>query len=101
MEVMKRRQLSADAWRAVLGRFAESGLTVQAFCEREAVAVASFYQWRAKVGGAVGEPKSHATAGESLKRAGFVDLGALSASVSRMELRLDLGGGVLLHRVRG
>jgi len=101
MEVMKRRRLSADAWRAVLARFAESGLTVQAFCAREAVGIASLYQWRAKLGGAVGEPKSRATAGESLKTAGFVDLGTLSASVSRVELRLDLGGGVLLHLVRG
>jgi hypothetical protein len=32
---------------------------------------------------------------------GFVDLGTLSASGSRFELRLDLGGGVLLHLVRG
>lgn len=33
---------------------------------------------------------------------GFVELGALAAAKeSRFEVRLDLGGGVLLHLVRG
>jgi len=32
--------------------------------------------------------------------AGFIDLGALRGGNSRLELRLDLGGGVLLHLVR-
>jgi hypothetical protein len=31
---------------------------------------------------------------------GFVDLGALSRSTGHFEVRLDLGGGVLLHLVR-
>jgi hypothetical protein len=31
---------------------------------------------------------------------GFVDLGALSTSTGKFEVRLDLGGGVLLHLVR-
>jgi hypothetical protein len=33
--------------------------------------------------------------------AGFVDLGALKDAASRLEMRLDLGGGMLLHVVRG
>jgi hypothetical protein len=32
--------------------------------------------------------------------AGFIDLGALRGGSARLELRLDLGGGVLLHLVR-
>ena len=96
-----RRRLSADAWRAVLARFGASGLTVQAFCEREAIGIASFYQWRAKLSGSVTEPQPRAANGETQKTGGFVDLGTLSASISRLELRLDLGGGVLLHLVRG
>lgn len=101
MEVARRRRLSSEAWRAVLARFSESGLSVQAFCEREGIGIASFYQWRAKLGGSVAEPKPQVVKEETLKTAGFVDLGTLSASVSRFELRLDLGGGVLLHLVRG
>lgn len=57
MEARRRRRLSAESWRAVLVRFAESGLSAQAFCEREGIGIASFYQWRAKLGGSVTEAK--------------------------------------------
>lgn len=97
MNEIKRRRLGADAWRALLARQAESGLTVKAFCERESVKPASFYQWRAKLG----EASSAPPAVEAMTTAGFVDLGTLSARASRFELRLDLGGGVLLHLARG
>jgi hypothetical protein len=46
MEQIKRRRLGADAWRAILERFSRSDLTVLAFCQQEAVSVASFYLWR-------------------------------------------------------
>jgi hypothetical protein len=32
---------------------------------------------------------------------GFVDLGTLGSSSARLELRLDLGGGVILQIARG
>jgi len=33
---------------------------------------------------------------------GFIDLGALGApAAQRWEVRLDLGGGIILHLVRG
>jgi putative transposase len=96
MEQTKRRRLSADAWRAALARFAESGLTVQAFCQREAINITSFYRWRSMLNGA-----QDASSPIAKTTTGFVDLGTLSGSASRLELRLDLGGGVLLHLVRG
>lgn len=34
------------AWRERVGRFASSGLSVRAFCRREAITEASFYAWR-------------------------------------------------------
>jgi putative transposase len=105
MEPTKRRRRSADTWRAMLGRFAESGLTVAAFCEREGIHPASLYQWRSKLGGVTKQAKSPAppaAAREALRTtAGFVDLGTLAARGSRFELRLDLGGGVTLHLARG
>jgi transposase-like protein len=101
MNEIKRRRLGAEAWRALLARHAESGLTVKAFCERESVKPASFYQWRAKLSNASGETPSMPSVDEPMTTAGFVDLGTLSARASRFELRLDLGGGVLLHLARG
>ena len=46
--------LSASArrqvWSERLRRFSQSGRTVAAFCQRERVAVSSFYEWRKKLG---------------------------------------------------
>ena len=36
-------------WQQRLERFSRSGLTVAAFCDREGVAVASFYAWRRRL----------------------------------------------------
>jgi transposase-like protein len=99
MNEIKRRRLSEDAWRSLLARHAESGLSVKAFCDREAIGAASFYQWRSKLSGS-GETLSAGPADKPMTNAGFVDLGTLSATASRFELRLDLGGGVLLHLAR-
>jgi hypothetical protein len=38
-------------WLQRLGRYANSGLTIAAFCERERVSVPSFYYWRRKFRG--------------------------------------------------
>jgi transposase-like protein len=99
---VRRKRRSADEWRALLARFAASGASVAAFCQAEAVSVASFRRWRALLGeGPAGERAGGAAAG-------FVDLGTLapsgpvgSAPAARLELTLDLGGGVVLHLVRG
>jgi hypothetical protein len=39
--------------------------------------------------------------GSTEPAAEFIDLGALSRNSSRCEIRLDLGGGVVLQVVRG
>ena len=85
--------------RAILSRFADSGLSLTEFCRRESISDASFYRWRTSLGGAVSARKSSSPAG-----AAFVDLGMLGATPNagrRMELKLDLGAGMVLHLVRG
>ena len=85
-------------WRSLLSRFSDSGLSVPAFCRREAVSTASFYRWRGLI--------ERREGGEALavqSPSAFVDLGALgaqSAHGAAMDLRLDLGGGLSLHLVR-
>ena len=100
MQTTKRR--SAQAWRAVVARFGQSGLTEEAFCEREGVGLKLFHRWRVKRSsaaprGVVDKPARVAPG----PTAGFVDLGALKDGGARLEMRLDLGGGLLLHVVRG
>lgn len=105
MQEAKRRRLGRKAWRALLAQFADSGLTVAAFCRREAVGTASFYRWRSQL-----EPASAVAARSPVAPASpgttadFVDLGPLlttGSAPARFELRLDLGGGLVLQLRRG
>jgi transposase-like protein len=101
-QTTRRRRQDASAWREILSRYAQSGLTVQAFCRREGIGVWSLYRWRSRLGAAVeGEEAAEAPPVGGKPSSGFIDLGALGSSRSRFEVRLDLGGGVLLQLVRG
>jgi hypothetical protein len=102
MQTTKRR--SAEAWRAMVARFAQSGLTEEAFCEGEGVSPKLFHRWRTKRGNRTLRPvadKPARVVPSPASSSGFVDLGSLKDSGSRLEMRLDLGGGVQLHVVRG
>ena len=93
--VVRRTRRSAESWQALLDKQAESGLSVSAFCARERLSVASFYQWRSRLN------RRASSAPSAVEREGaFVDLGALSGG-GRLELRIDLGGGMVLHLARG
>jgi transposase-like protein len=104
MERSKRRRLTAEGGRALIERLGRSGLSVSAFCEREGISRQSLYRWRSIVASEGPErPESRATSAPPAKetRPGFIDLGGLSGGGTRLELKLDLGAGVLLHLVRG
>lgn len=105
MQAIKRRRLGADGWRGLLAQFVNSGLTVSAFCAREAVSAASFYRWRSLLGvPVVGAERVSLSRTASSLKADFVELGALGTTdrlSSRFELRLDLGGGLMLQLRRG
>jgi putative transposase len=112
MKGQRRRSLDAHSWRELLKRFEGAGKTVSEFCAREGVCVSSFYRWRSEL-------RSHASRAGALAPArhtpatkpmtveptgSFIDLGSLGRSaqsgVGALELRLDLGGGVVLQIVR-
>jgi hypothetical protein len=96
----KRGRRSREQWRSLLGRFAGSGLSVEAFCQREAVNVASFYRWRRLLEGA-GTDRHDGLGGPPTD---FVDLGQvdLGSPTPRgaIEIRLDLGEGLTVHIMR-
>jgi putative transposase len=102
MQTTKRR--SAETWRAMVAQFAQSDLTEEAFCQREGVSQKLFHRWRTKRTRATPRAvadKPARVAPSLVSTPGFVDLGSLKDSGSKLEMRLDLGGGVLLHVVRG
>jgi len=105
VEGIKRRHLGENVWREVVNRFAQGDESVSAFCQREGLSTNTFHRWRARL--AAGEaPRSGAspTKAADASTPRFVELGALCtppAGAGRLELKLDLGAGVVLHVVRG
>jgi hypothetical protein len=99
-------------WRDRLARYAASGRTVAAFCRSESVSTPTFYQWRTRLAKrAVARNRAEGT-----RPAGFIDLSAVAGGgptpsvrqpelglgqPQRFEIKLDLGGGVVVHVVRG
>ena len=90
---------SRQEWRTLLAKFDECGLGVEAFCRREAISAASLYRWRGLLS-AVGDEGNSAVI---RKTPGFVDLGTLQVareSAPGIDLKLELGDGLVLHLVR-
>lgn len=103
MEQTRRQRRDTNAWRSVVSRFQESGLSVAQFCEREGIGAASFYHWRSRLSspGEQRKKRSHSHPVVPVPRGDFLDLGTLGTGSSRMEVRLELGGGVVVHLTRG
>jgi hypothetical protein len=100
MQKIIRQRRDAETWGELVSRQARSGLSVQAFCRREGISTWSLYSWRSRLGATRQSEAMEDRAVESVPPAGFVELGPLRSSQSRCEIRLDLGGGVVLHVVR-
>jgi hypothetical protein len=97
----KWRRRSRQEWETVFARFAASGLGIEPFCAREGLSESSFRRWRS----ILGEETPRAIrpgSGQTPEPIGFVDAGTLKlGGTGRLELRLDLGDGVILHLSRG
>jgi putative transposase len=104
MDQIIRQRRSGNTWREIVARQEQSGLTVTQFCEQEGLKAASLYGWRVRLRqeptGTKTSPTISSRVGAQKSAEEFIDLGALGASRGRFEVRLDLGGGVLLQLVR-
>ena len=68
------------------------------YCAREGISIASYHRWRRLL---AAPTRCAMTTSEARAAPAFVDLSALTGAGSRLELRLDLGGGVILQIARG
>ena len=92
-------------------RYEMSGKSAIAFCQDEGIPISTFYQRRARLKkkAAGSRPKARAVAGR------FIDAGPMTVALpaqssmqphhiprssERVEVRIDLGGGVVLHVTR-
>ena len=104
-----RRHLSAQAWAEVFARFEGSGESVTGFCKREGLHTSSFQRWRERLAPMAGTPITTQARepGEATRQApadSFIEMGSIGAAraaAGRLEVRLELGAGVVLHLVRG
>lgn len=108
MDKLESHTLKEAAWRSRLQRHSGSGKNIAAFCRDESVSTASFHIRRAKLAAA-----GHAA--QPAQPAAFIDLGAIKntggvtslahspaspAPASEIDLRIDLGGGIVLTITR-
>ena len=98
-----RRHLSAQVWQEVFARFDASGESVTGFCKREGLHTSSFNRWRQRLWGqSAVQAKTPGKALRPAPAASFIEMGSMAAdpASARLEVRLDLGGGVVLQLVR-
>lgn len=108
MERSEGRRAGAPVWRERVARQAASGLSVGEFCRRERVNAWSFYRWRLRLRAEGGAVKGEARRTELVRpeapsqAEAFIDLGALPTMREGCgwEIRLELGGGVILQLAR-
>ncbi len=102
MEQTRRQRRDASAWRALVSGFEQSGLSVAQFCEQHGIGAASFYHWRSRLSPprTARKSRTRVTPVATAARSGFLDLGTLGSQSSRMDMRLELGGGIVVHLTR-
>ena len=101
MRKVRRRRYGAETWQTILGRFEEDGLDATAFCLREDASLSSFRRWQKRLGGESDRALVARAAEVTGNAAGFINLGDLRAGEARFEVRLELGGGIVLNFARG
>ena len=100
-------------WQDRLTRYSTSGQTVRAFCQSESISMGTFYHWQARLrqrGFILSKPR--------LRRPGagtFIEVGAIAKAnlvapptvpdnpieqAGGFDIKLELGGGVVLHLVK-
>ena len=97
----KWRRRSGEEWEAVFARLAASGLGIERFCAREGLSESSFRRWNDLLSDEA-RPVLRQGSEDAPEPTGFVDAGTVKlGGTGRLELRLDLGDGVILHVSRG
>lgn len=101
LEMTEAKARKQAQWRQRLERFTQCGLPVKEFCQTESISLASFYRWQKELGMVDGAPSAPV---------GFIDAGALRAErgqphdahpgAATLEIRLELGHGLVLHIAR-
>jgi transposase-like protein len=97
---VKRIRRSTGTWRELFSMQASSGVSVPEFCRREGINASVFRRWRLSLKGR-GRSQPVESRPEPGAAIPFIDLGDLRSGGPRLEVRLELGAGVVLSIARG
>ena len=99
MGQVKRIRRSAATWRELFSRQMRSGVSVPQFCRLEGINAGVFRRWRLML---KRRSDAHSVELRSEPQAAvpFIDLGDLRSGGPRLEVRLELGAGVVLSIAR-
>jgi hypothetical protein len=98
----RRVRRSREQWQSLVARYESGSLSAKQFCQQEDISQPSLWRWRALLSG--GRPGGLGDVVEQAPRGPFIDAGVLGLDRNdggRLELKLELGGGLVLHLVRG
>jgi len=102
MGQVNRVRRSAAVWRELFSRQASSGLGGSEFCRLEGVNASLFRRWRSSLKHTDQVRRSASKAEPATEvPAPFIDLGDMRSGGSRLEVRLELGAGIVLSLARG
>lgn len=97
----KRVRRSEATWRELFSRQVTSGKAVTAFCRAEGINPGLFRRWRSALGRSRrSRVRVRQAPAMSAQAAPFIELGGLGATNPRFEVRLELGGGLVLSIAR-
>jgi hypothetical protein len=98
----KRIRRSTAVWRTLFSRQSSSGLSVPDFYRCEGINAGLFRRWRSTLQD-VREGQAVAARAQPAAEVAvpFIELGDLRSSGSRIEVRLELGAGIVLSIARG
>ena len=98
----KRIRRGMAGWRKLSAQQSSSGFSVRDFCRRKGINASLFRRWQARLKDSSPQVPSRAPVKRALTGAApFIDLGELRSGSARLEVRLDLGGGMVLSIARG
>jgi hypothetical protein len=100
MEAIKRIKRSEAAWRELFSRQAASDVSVPEFCRAEGINAGLFRRWRSVLNGRGKVKVRRRRARLQAASVPFIDLGGMRSGGSRMEVRLELGAGMVLSIAR-
>lgn len=94
----KKRDASKEQWwRKIVRRFARSGLSVRAFCQREKLAESAFYFWRRELARRDEEAHADRQASIPASATNFVPVRVSNVPSPPASLALELTGGRVLR----